>query len=131
MHKILPYLLAFLIGVSACNKKHDPVPTTTNGTAGSVSNTGSLSGTISPARAVGTITILLLSTGKSYSCSPDTSTGAFKLENLPEGKYRVSFATDGHYNSLPYIDAYISGGSNNNLGTFTIKETNSYLVSAL
>lgn len=142
MKKILPYLIVLLLGTGACSKKSGvpaPAPQTTSGTTGTsgttintgttnnATNTGSLHGLVSPARAVKTVNVLSLDNGKTYSSNVDTITGAFSLANLSEGNYKVSFATDPHYNGIPYVNVVVTAEKSTDVGTFTTQEANFYL----
>ncbi len=124
MKRNLTYLLASVMTILSCSKNSGPKPGQANAATpqaivAPVSSLGSFSGIISPAKAVKTVTFVLSATGKSYSCIPDTATGSFKMDNLPEGLYRVTFVNDARYGPLAYLNAPIFAGKNNDLGSYS------------
>jgi hypothetical protein len=124
MKTTIPFLLVLLMTGASCNKKTAPAPAQENAITRQeimkpAPSRGSFSGMISPAKAVKSIKFVLSGSGKSYSCSPDTVTGAFKLDNLPEGLYQVTFVNDARYRPLAYLNAPILTGQNNDLGSFS------------
>jgi hypothetical protein len=138
MKKTILFLLILVTGVISCGKKSAPslaqetsVSSPETAKPVVVSSPGSFSGTISPAIAVKSINFVLSGSGQSYSCSPDTITGKFKMANLPEGVYRITFSNDGRYKPLAYQNAPVFSGKNNDLGTFSATAQNYYVSYAI
>lgn len=134
MKKTNPFLLVLLIFVISCNKKSAPSPAQESSVSAQepvklvvFPSPGSFSGTISPAIAVKSINFILSGSGQSYSCSPDTLTGTFKMGDLPEGVYHIAFVNDGRFMPLGYQDAPVFAGKNSDLGSFSATAQNYYV----
>ena len=69
--------------VAACGQKSDPAPVATP-------TTGTITGTVSPARAVTQVTAKTAG-GLTFTATPDASTGAFTTPALAAGQYTLSF----------------------------------------
>jgi hypothetical protein len=116
MKKILiPFLLVILGSISACKKANDVINENTT-----KATTGSISGIALP---VGIIKNIVITSGndvtKTRQVSPDPTTGAFSLANVPKGEYLMDFSTDEYYTSPVILSLTIAAGVNKDIGTFT------------
>lgn len=120
-------LVLTILALNSCSKKDGAVApigsrdtTATPGNGGNRVAAGSLSGMISPASAVDSVTILSQNDpGKTYKVGVDTVTGKFGLGNLDKGSYTVSFSNTTAYTPVPPITAVVAAGKNTDLGAFT------------
>ena len=76
-------LLLLSLLVTACGQKADPTPVATP-------TTGTITGTVSPARAVTQVTAKTAG-GLTFIATPDASTGVFTTPALAAGQYTLSF----------------------------------------
>lgn len=128
MKKLLILSLAVtILALNSCSKKEGTVAptgakdtTAKPGSGATKTATGSLSGIITPAAAVDSVTILSLKDPvKTYKVGVDTVTGKFSLANLDEGSYTVSFLNTTAYTPVPPVTAVVAAGKNTDLGAFT------------
>ncbi|WP_345236208.1 hypothetical protein [Hymenobacter saemangeumensis] len=95
----------FLLSVSGCSKKEEPIP-----------STGTLDGIVSPAGAVTQLSILS-SGGQLITVLPNAATGAFSLKNLASDDYTLTFQANSNYTAPRPRTVQVVAGQHTALGT--------------
>ncbi|MDB5270206.1 MAG: hypothetical protein JWP58_3246 [Hymenobacter sp.] len=115
----LRFLLTLLVGgllfLTACSKKEDPA----------APSPGGISGTVTPAAAVVTVTAAGL--GGSTATAAVTATGTFQFAGLVAGSYVLSFAPAATYIAPAPVTAVVAAGATTQVPAVAVQQTSGSL----